>query len=73
MIEGGGTVIWNFLNQRLVDELFVYIAPVVIGGIKTPTMADGIGIKGVDELISLKIVNISRLGPGVLLHYKMIK
>jgi 2,5-diamino-6-(ribosylamino)-4(3H)-pyrimidinone 5'-phosphate reductase len=73
MIEGGGTVIWNFLNQRLVDELFVYIAPVVIGGIKTPTMADGIGIKGVDELICLEVVNINRLGPGVLFHYKTIK
>lgn len=73
MVEGGGTVIWNFLNQRLVDDLFVYMAPVIIGGIKTPTMADGIGIRSLDELIYLEVVNISRLGPGVLFHYKTIK
>ena len=73
MVEGGGTVIWNFLNQRLVEDIYVYMAPMIIGGIKTPTMAEGEGIKSLDELISLEIVNISRLGPGVLFHYKMIK
>jgi riboflavin biosynthesis pyrimidine reductase len=73
MVEGGGTVIWNFLNQRLVDDLYVYISPIIIGGEITPTLADGEGIKDLDKLISLKIVNISRLDPGVLIHYKMIK
>ena len=72
MVEGGSTVIWNFLNRRLVDDIFVYMAPVIIGGIKTPTIANGKGIKNADEIISLKIVNISRLGPGVLFHYKLI-
>ena len=73
MVEGGGTVIWSFINQRLVDDLYVYMAPMIIGGINTPTMADGKGIKSHDELIFLEIVNISKLGPGVLFHYKMIK
>jgi 2,5-diamino-6-(ribosylamino)-4(3H)-pyrimidinone 5'-phosphate reductase len=73
MVEGGATVIWSFLNQRLADDLFVYIAPIIIGGAKTPTVADGEGIISLDELISLKIKKISRLGPGVLFHYKLIK
>ena len=73
MVEGGGTVIWNFLNKRLVDDFYVYMAPIIIGGVKTPTMANGGGIKSIDELISLEIVKVSRLGPGVLFHFKMIK
>ena len=73
MVEGGSTVIWNFLKQRLADELYVYIGPMIIGGKNTPTMADGEGIKNIDELISLKIVETSRIGPGILIHYKMIK
>ena len=73
MVEGGGTVIWNFLKHRLVDELYVYIDPMVVGGKSTPTIADGDGIKNIDEVISLKIVESSRIGPGILIHYKMIK
>ena len=73
MVEGGSTVIWNFLKERLADDLYVYIAPIIVGGKYTPTIADGEGIKNIDELISLKIVETSRIDPGILIHYKMIK
>jgi len=73
MVEGGSTVIWNFLKQRLVDDLYVYVGPMIIGGKNTPTLADGDGIKSIGELISLEIANINRLGHGILIHYKMIK
>jgi len=73
MVEGGATVIWNFLRQRLVDDLYVYVSPIVIGGKTTPTLADGEGIKNIDELINLEILDIIRLGPGFLIHYRMIK
>ena len=72
MIEGGGTVIWSFLRKDLVDDLYVYIAPIIIGGKKTPTMTDGPGIKSEDEIISLKIVAIKNLGNGILIHYKRL-
>ncbi|UCF49446.1 MAG: 2,5-diamino-6-(ribosylamino)-4(3H)-pyrimidinone 5'-phosphate reductase [Thermoplasmatales archaeon] len=72
LVEGGSTVIWNFLNNGLVDDIYVYMAPIIIGGSKTPTMADGEGIKSLDELINLEIVNVKRLGPGILFHFKMI-
>lgn len=73
LVGGGGTVIWNFLKQKLVDDLYVYVGPMIIGGKNTPTLADGAGISGADELISLEINGMSRLGPGILIHYKMIK
>jgi len=72
MIEGGSTVIWNFLKHKLVDELFVYIGPMIVGGKHTPTMADGEGMGNLDELVSLEIVETQRLGPGLLIHYKLI-
>jgi len=72
MIEGGGTVIWSFLRKDLVDDLYVYIAPIIIGGKKTPTMTDGPGIKSEDEIISFKIVAIKNLGNGILIHYKRL-
>ncbi len=73
MVEGGGTVIWNFLKQGLVDDMYVYVGPLIIGGEHTPTLADGEGIKNEDYKIQLKMVNMNRLGTGILIHYKLIK
>jgi len=73
LVEGGGTVIWNFLKSGLVDDLYVYIGSCIIGGKNTPTMADGVGIKSEDDLLSLKIVKVNRLGNGILVHYRLMK
>jgi len=71
LVEGGSTVIWNFLREQLVDDVFIYLGPLVVGGAHTPTMAGGEGIESEDKVIHLKLVDIERLGPGVLLHYKL--
>ena len=72
MVEGGGTVIWSFIKNGLVDDLYVFVAPIVVGGKNTPTIADGEGVKSFDELKQLKIVNVSKLGQGVMIHYRLI-
>ena len=73
LVEGGGTVIWKFLKKRLVDDLYTYIGPCIIGGKNTPTVADGLGIKNEDDLLSLRIVDVNRLGNGLLVHYKLMQ
>jgi len=40
MVEGGGTVIWNFLNKGFVDDFYVYVGPMKIGGENTPTIRE---------------------------------
>lgn len=71
MVEGGSRVIWSFLKNKLVDEMFVYIGPMIIGGRNTPTLAGGEGIK--NKPIMLRIIDVQSIGPGILVHYKMIK
>lgn len=73
MVEGGSTVIWNFLKQGFIDDMFVYIGPMIIGGKYTPSMADGEGITGEDDIINLEIVEITKMKPGLLVHYRLIK
>ncbi len=70
LVEGGSTVIWSFLKSGLFDDLFVYIGPCVIGGKNTPTMAGGSGVTSGAEVIPLRIMETSRLGDGVLIHYQ---
>ncbi len=69
LVEGGGTVIWNFLKRNLFDEFYVYISPIVIGGKHTPTIADGEGVKDENEIIKLRLDEIKRLDEGILLKY----
>ena len=68
MVEGGGTVIWNFLKSGFVDDFYVYVGPMIIGGKDTPTIAGG---KKIDEVSDLKLIEIKTIGPGTLLHYRI--
>lgn len=70
LVEGGGTIIWSFLKNKVVDDIFVFIKPCVIGGKETPTFAEGEGIKNEDDIIPLTIVKIKRVGLGLLIHYQ---
>lgn len=72
LVEGGSTVIWNFLKHGLFDDFYVYIGPIIIGGKYTPSVADG---EGIDENnpINLKIIETKRFGEGILVHYQLIK
>lgn len=73
LVEGGSTIIWSFLNQRIADELMVFVGSVVIGGEKSPTPAGGVGVKRFEGIIPLKLKEFKRIGDGVLLHYEVVK
>lgn len=44
MVEGGGTLNFGLLRLGLVDEVQLYLAPLVFGGASAPTPADGEGL-----------------------------
>ncbi|MFO8132512.1 MAG: 2,5-diamino-6-(ribosylamino)-4(3H)-pyrimidinone 5'-phosphate reductase [Thermoplasmatota archaeon] len=67
LVEGGGTVIYAFLKERLVDVMTVYVAPMVIGGAGTPTVADGDGASTPGDVVGLAFADAERLGDGLLL------
>lgn len=71
LVEGGGTIIWKFLKNKVVDDLYVFIGPCIIGGKDTPTVADGEGITSGEE-IALKIIEVKQEGSGVLIHYQPV-
>lgn len=73
LVEGGETVIWSFLRQKLANELYIFIGSMVIGGAQSPTPAGGEGVKNEDEILPLTLVNVSQIGNGVLLHYGVDK
>lgn len=68
LVEGGSTVIWEFLKNKLADELIVFYAPLIIGG-KAPSIAGGEGAKSEEEVIKLEIKEIKRVGDGFLVRF----
>ena len=71
LVEGGGSVIWSFLSQRLVDDLYVYVGSLIIGGVSAPTMADGSGVSTEEDIVRLLLIDSQKIGDGILLHYRL--
>jgi 2,5-diamino-6-(ribosylamino)-4(3H)-pyrimidinone 5'-phosphate reductase len=73
MVEGGATINFELINLGLVDELTLYIAPMIFGGETAPTLAGGLGLVK-SAAIPLKLVNSEEWEEGgVLLHYLLSK
>lgn len=71
MVEGGGTMNFELIRLGLVDELTMYIAPMIFGGVNSPTLADGPGIPR-DAAIELKLMDVEKWEDGgVFLRYKI--
>src|SRR2546425_845909 len=73
LVEGGSTVIWSFLRDRLADELRVFISSRVLGGHSAPTVAGGLGVSSVEDSIPLRLERSERLGDGILLEYTVVR
>ncbi len=71
MVEGGATLNFELIRLGLVDEISVYMAPMVFGGEDAPTLAAGSGFER-SEAAPLKLLNVEHWDDGsVLLHYKV--
>ena len=44
VVEGGGGLNWGFVRDDLFDELYVTIAPALLGGREAPTFCEGDGL-----------------------------
>ena len=73
MVEGGGTLNFELLRLGLVDELSMYIAPMIFGGASAPTAAAGPGVER-SAAIPLKLVASEvHADGGVVLQYHVEK
>lgn len=69
MVEGGATLNWGLISKGLVDEIYVYMGNMIIGGEDAPTLVDGLGLK---EPMKLELLNIERMDEGVLVKWRVL-
>ena len=73
LCEGGGEVNAPFLLEKLVDEIYITICPLIFGGRHAPTPADGDGISRLEESTRLKLKRLERIGDELYTVYKVLK
>ena len=69
LVEGGPELVFNLLRERLVDEFFITLVPVVKGGKDTLTLVEGEGFK-YGELPRLDLVSVLEAGGELFLRYR---
>ncbi len=62
LVEGGPTVLTALFEAKLVDEAFVFISPMLIGGRDAPTALGGRGVARVDAALEPRLVQTRRSG-----------
>ncbi|PSO48948.1 MAG: riboflavin deaminase [Cyanobacteria bacterium SW_9_44_58] len=67
---GGGELIATLFEQHFIDELWLTICPVLLGGKDAPTPIEGIGLGG-EQLQKLKLLSVETIDQEVFLHYEV--
>ncbi|CUU46537.1 bifunctional diaminohydroxyphosphoribosylaminopyrimidine deaminase/5-amino-6-(5-phosphoribosylamino)uracil reductase RibD [Clostridium beijerinckii] len=68
LIEGGGTLNFSALEERIVDKVRFYIAPKIIGGENSRNSIAGKGFFKLDDAVRLKDINYRTIGEDLVLE-----
>jgi diaminohydroxyphosphoribosylaminopyrimidine deaminase/5-amino-6-(5-phosphoribosylamino)uracil reductase len=66
LVEGGASVVSQFIRSNLVDEFFIYLAPMLLGGPKL-AIAD-LGVTEIADGIGLKVIEQKMLGSDIFIR-----
>jgi len=69
LVEGGGTVNWEFIKHNLFDELIITLSPFLIGGSDAISFVKGQGFKKISNSPNLRLKSIKRLKNHLVLCY----
>ena len=73
LVEGGGTVNWEFVKQNLFDEIIVTITPFLVGGKDAVSIIEGKGFSKITKSRKLKLEKILHLENEAVLYYAKSK
>ena len=69
LVEGGGTVNWEFIKNNLFNELIITLSPFLIGGTDAISFVEGKGFAKISNSPNLKLKSIKRLKSYLVLNY----
>ena len=66
LVEGGGALLGSFFDNRLVEKVVAFIAPVIIGGEGSIGAVGGMGPSAVADAFKLTEVQVETLSPDII-------
>lgn len=69
LLEGGGTLNWEFIKHNLVDEFLITVTPHLIGGKDSVSLVQGSGFDKITKSPKIRISGVKRLENDLVLHY----
>jgi len=72
LLEGGGTLNWGMLSQKLVDQVSVSVSPRILGGEQAVTLVEGDGVLRIEDAIGLRLLGVKRYGDELVLNYRVL-
>ncbi len=68
MVEGGQALLGSFADQNLIDEVWAFIAPMLIGGQNALPSIGGMGIENLDQAQRFTHMDCEKLGKDMLIR-----
>ena len=69
LVEGGGTVNWEFIKNNVFDELIITLSPYLIGGNNATSLVEGNGFAKIIDSPNLKLKSVKRLKNHLVINY----
>ena len=69
LVEGGGTVNWEFIKNNIFDELIITLSPYLIGGNDAISLVEGKGFAKIVNSPNLKLKSVKRLKNHLVINY----
>ena len=67
LVEGGGEINASILKTGKVNEMMIFVAPIIVGGRDAKTSVEGIGFDSIKDALKLKTIDIKRFDKDILL------
>ena len=72
LVEGGGTINWEFIKHNIFDELIVTLSPFLVGGNNAISFVEGDGFDKISKSPNLRLKSVKRLKNHLVLHYAKV-
>lgn len=67
LLEGGGTLNFSMIRAGLVDKIYAFIAPKIIGGKNALTPVEGAGFANLEDAVQLENLHAEKIGADILI------
>ena len=73
LVEGGSALLGSFFDLELVDEVWAFLSPTILGGSAAASAVGGRGVAVMSEALRLQDVSVRRMGPDLLVCGRLVR